>query len=161
MKNFPFKAINPDTSQEEIFWYSRSIAVCITVYATDFNNNLCILANKRGPGCPDFIGYWVVPCGYLDFNETTKEAAIRECFEETGIKVPESVVRFVGYEDSVIANRQNVTFRFTANLETIEETTNTFNEDDETSDIKWIPIKDIDNYKWAFNHQQLITNNAK
>lgn len=161
MKNFPFKAINPDTNQEETFWYSRSIAVCITVYAADSNNNLCILANKRGPGCPDFIGYWVVPCGYLEFNETTKEAAIRECFEETGIKVPESVVRFVDYEDSVIANRQNVTFRFTANLGTIEETTNTFNEDNETSDIKWIPIKDINNYKWAFNHQQLIINNAK
>lgn len=161
MKNFPFKAINPDTNKEETFWYSRSMAVCITVFARNTEGLFCILANKRGPGCPDFVGYWVCPCGYLDFNETTKEAAARECYEETGVKLPVESIEFVGYEDSINSNRQNVTFRFSICLNETVETTNDNNEGKETTDIKWIPVKDIDNYKWAFGHRDLIINNGR
>ena len=160
MNNFPFKAYNRDTNQVETFWYSRSIAVCITVYITNSKGELCVLANKRGPGCPDYVGYWVCPCGYLDFDETTKEAAARECFEETGIEVPLDKIKFVGYEDSVDANLQNVTFRFSAKLNELPPSpTNKYNVGKETEDIKWIPVKNVNKYKWAFGHKQLIINN--
>lgn len=156
MKNFPFKAINPDTNKEETFWYSRSVTVCITVFAEDDSGNLCVLANKRGPDCPDFVGYWVCPCGYLDFNETVVEAAARECFEETGVRIPTSTIRFTRYNDDPKANLQNISLRFTVQLGQVVNTTNIYNEGKETSEIKWIPVKDIDSYKWAFNHDQLI-----
>lgn len=159
MKNFPIKAINPDTGKEEIFWHSRSIAVCLTVFAKNKQNAWCVLANKRGPGCPDFVGYWVCPCGYLDYNETTKEAAARECFEETGVRIPIENIQFIGYEDIVEANHQNVTFEFAGILPNAVNTSSEYNEGNETSDIRWIPIKDIYNYKWAFGHDILINAN--
>ena len=85
MKNHPL--INPETGKEE--WISRAMAVLVTVFAQDQNGEIYVLANQRGPSTPDpeFRGCWCVPCGYLDYDETLKEAVIRECFEETGIKL--------------------------------------------------------------------------
>lgn len=157
MKNFPFKAINPDTNEEQTFWYSRSIAAAIVVFSKDDYGNWYVLANKRGPGCPDFTGYWVCPCGYLDFGETVVETAARECFEETGVKLPIESIKFIGYNDSPRENRQNVTFKFVTILDSKPSTSNFNNEEKETTDIQWIPFTEISNYKWAFDHEDLIT----
>ena len=55
--------------------------------------------------------------------------------------------------------RQNVTFRYRytikENIEDIKLTSKN-SEEEEVSSIKWIPIDDIDNYKWAFNHDKII-----
>ena len=55
--------------------------------------------------------------------------------------------------------RQNVTFRYRCTIkENIEDInlTSKNSEEEEVSSIKWIPIDDIDNYKWAFNHDKII-----
>lgn len=157
MRNFPFKAINPDTGQWQTFWYSRSMAAAIFVFAPDKRGDLCVLANKRGPGCPDFIGYWCCPCGYLDYDETLKEAAVRECKEETGVILPIESVKFAELnDDPKDSNHQNVTARFYATLESTTETSNSENEEEETSDIRWIPVNKISDYEWAFGHGKII-----
>ena len=151
-----------DKNGKFLGWFSRSMATAIFVFCLDKNGNLYVLASERGKGAADFQGYWNCPCGYLDFNETTKQCAIRELEEETGIRIDESVVRFINYEDDpVTANHQNVTFRFGANItdHTIEQLS-TFshkgNEKNEVGQIAWIPVKDIDKYQWAFNHKTRI-----
>ncbi len=156
MKNFPFKAVNPDTGVEETFWYSRSMAVAVFVFARNSEGEWCVLANKRGPGCPDFVGYWVCPCGYLDFNETIADAVIRECYEETGVTLSKDSLKFIGYNDSPKENRQNVTFTFAAVLDYMPRTSSANNEESETSDIKWISVNELSQYSWAFNHKRLI-----
>ena len=145
-----------------IGWFSRSMATAIFVFCRDKNGNLFVLASERGKGAADFQGYWNCPCGYLDFNETTKQCAIRELEEETGIGVSEEIVKFINYEDDpVTANHQNVTFRFGVNVtdHTIEQLSNFShkgNEKNEVGQIAWIPVKDIDKYQWAFNHKARI-----
>lgn len=52
---------------------------CVTVYVMD-NKNFLMLFNKK-------LGKWVPPGGKIDRNETPEEAALRECFEETGINI--------------------------------------------------------------------------
>jgi 8-oxo-dGTP pyrophosphatase MutT (NUDIX family) len=104
---------------------------------------------------------WNCPCGYLDYDETTKECAVRECFEETGVQIPIDSLVFINYEDDpVTANRQNVTFRFGAKIENHITTDFKFskekNEGAEVGEIKWVKVKDIDNYEWAFNHKTRI-----
>lgn len=37
---------------------------------------------------PDFQGYWGLPCGYLDWDETLCEAVIREVWEECDLFLP-------------------------------------------------------------------------
>jgi 8-oxo-dGTP pyrophosphatase MutT (NUDIX family) len=158
MKNFPI--IDKETGRE--YWISRSVAVLGIVTATDYNGVEHILAVQRGLGTPDpeFVGAWCLPCGYLDFDETCKEAVSREVKEETGIDISPDKFELVYINDDPKSDkRQNITLRFKAEL--IEyandvELTDKFSETNEVMDIKWIPIDWVDNYKWAFNHEKII-----
>ena len=164
-----FKIIPPISSVNQpcydkygrfIGWLSRSVAAAIFIYCKDKNGEWCVLGSERGEEAADYQGFWNCPCGYLDRDETTKEAALRELYEETGVFVDENDVQFVGYEDSPNANRQNVTFRFAAFLDDAATTNFSFskknNEGKEVGEIKWIRINDIDNYMWSFNHDKII-----
>jgi len=51
-----------------------------------------VLLGKRGTGVPDYQGYWGLPCGYLDWNETLYEGVQRELWEETGLLLSELVM---------------------------------------------------------------------
>jgi 8-oxo-dGTP diphosphatase len=53
---------------------------CVTVYVMDHKKYFLMLFNKK-------LDKWVPPGGKIDRNEIPEEAALRECFEETGIKI--------------------------------------------------------------------------
>ena len=53
---------------------------CVTTYVTDDKNRFVLLLHRK-------LGKWVPPGGKIDPHETPKEAAIRECYEETGLHV--------------------------------------------------------------------------
>ena len=55
-------------------------------------------------------------------------------------------------------NNGNVTIRHTAFLGKIipHYVERNGGEVNEVDDVKWIPIDEIDNYKWAFNHRKTI-----
>ena len=63
-------------------WLSRSVAV---VGLIEIDNKFLMV--KRGPKCPDEVGKWVLPCGYLDWDENLTEGMYRETAEETGINL--------------------------------------------------------------------------
>lgn len=157
MKNFPI--IDKETGRE--YWISRSVAVVTFVHGYDENEREYILAEQRGPGTPDpeFHGCWCLPCGYVDFDETIKEAASREVFEETGVRIDPNRWGILSINsDPKSDKRQNITFRLETTISGIEEVklTSKNSELDEVSGLKWIPINNMNNYKWAFNHEELI-----
>lgn len=47
-------------------------------------NEGIVLVRRKFEPC---AGYWGLPAGYMEMGETAEEAAIRECFEETGLLV--------------------------------------------------------------------------
>lgn len=158
---YDFKTLMPAIVQANIGWFSRSMATALFAFCKDADGDWRVLASERGKEAADFRGMWNCPCGYLDYDETTKECAVRECFEETGVQIPIDSLVFINYEDDpVTANRQNVTFRFGAKIEDHITTDFKFskenNEGAEVGEIKWVKIKDIDNYEWAFNHKNRI-----
>lgn len=143
-----------------IGWFSRSMATAIFVYCKDADGDWCVLSSVRGEEAADFRGFWNCTCGYLDFDETMKDCAMRELYEETGLLIDEDIVKLIGIEDSPEANRQNVTARFAAFIEDAVTDDFTFskahNEGEEVGEIKWIKLADVDNYMWAFNHDKRI-----
>lgn len=156
----------PIPDSEFTGWNSRSMAV--TVIFTDTTHRYFVI-EKRGPGCPDNIGKYCMPCGYLNWDETLAEAAARELYEETGLKADPDDLRMYGINDSVAENRQNVTVRFVYDKLTKDEIKKLFNdgiincntkyrggENSECSAILFVSIDNINAYKFAFGHDKLI-----
>lgn len=160
MKNFPI--IDKNTGRE--YWISRSIAAVVCIIVKDLKGNKYVLAVQRGEGTPDpeYVGAYCMPCGYLDFDETVKEAAQREVKEETGITFPTSDFKLVSINDNPNSDkRQNVTFRFLVKsntpIEDLGKLITTKNaEKNEVSDVTFIKLSEINNFRWAFNHEKLI-----
>ena len=117
-----------------------------------------VLANKRGEGAPDYKHCWNVVCGFLEADETDREGISREVLEETGYIIDPKDWKFQGVEtDPAVCNNGNVSLRFTtiANQSTKRDVSEG-GEANEVEDCKFIPLDNIDEYDWAFNHFDLI-----
>ncbi|HFC93031.1 MAG TPA: NUDIX hydrolase [Leucothrix mucor] len=155
-----------------IIWLSRACAVVITVWCI-VENTPYLLLGKRGCGCPDEVGKWNLPCGYLDWDETLSEAAEREVFEETGVDI-RSVQQ--GRGDTIINNHMNYPWKISSSIngrkntkqnishhfalvykaDELAELSTAHCEPDEVSDLKWITQDEINDFDYAFNHLEVI-----
>ena len=52
-----------------------------------FKYGCSVLLGKRAAFCNDLHGYWSMPCGAIDRGELPHEAAVREFYEETNVKL--------------------------------------------------------------------------
>ena len=114
-----------------------------------------ILANLRGPGTPDYQGCWNAVCGFLERYENSKEGIAREMLEECGFQIDTDDLKIIHVEtDPAECNNGNVTIRHTAFLGKIipHYVAKEGGEENEVDSVKWIPVDEFDNYKWAFNH---------
>lgn len=153
LQNFPFMY------KGKIFWYSRSVATTGLVLCKNDKDEWCVLANQRGDGAPDYQGYWNIPCGYLEHGVSGEENIVKEIFEETGVFIPSNKMQFYSVITSPKENKQNVSIRYYTILNgncNMYPLTDDNSEMNEVSDIQWIPLSEIDNYQWAFNHLPLI-----
>lgn len=139
-------------------WSGRYCAIAAFVFCK-INGAWCVLANKRGSGTPDFQGMWNCTCGYLEADECAEEGCSRETREETGYDIPASMFELVGVETRpAICEHGNVTIRYFAILDKLpEQLTPEGGEENEVDAVKWIPISKLDDYEWAFNHKNRIT----
>lgn len=155
--NFPIKR------NGKVFYVSRSVAVSMYAFCQDKWGNWCVLANQRGPGCDHQVGLWNVPAGFLDYNETAEEAAVRETWEETGVDIPLNLVKQMGTNST----SDNVRIRHSCVLPgTIDDypTSDANCEPGEVSAIAWIPTLDakgkpapeIFQYKWVRNPKDMV-----
>ena len=157
-----------DKETGEIIYKSRSMAVtaCIvTMNPTTREYNF--LLERRGAGCPDFVGALAFPCGYLDWDETRRQAVIREMYEELGLEVdPRRILEWKTIDDPS-ENHQNIVTRYivVVNYDTISEWIKTVDlntearggEKDEVAEVKLLPYSKISEEKVsAFFHDEVI-----
>lgn len=98
-------------------------------------------------------GKWALPGGYVDWNETLAQAAIRELNEETGLIA--KTVTFFGLYDAPNRDkdgRQNIDHCFIA---TIDATTSPHLDAQEIADLRWFTINQLPE-GIAFDHRQMI-----
>lgn len=157
-----------DKNGEFLGWFSRSVAVVAFVFCKNKKEQWCVLGSVRGKGTPDpeLIGKWNCVCGYVDFNETLKDAAVREVHEETGLHLTTDDFELEGINDDPKSDkRQNITCHYVTIMHDVDAEdfrfTHKYNEKDEVDEIKFIPLNDIKNYEWAFGHEKLIRKYAK
>ena len=156
-ENFQVK----DNRTGKVYWISRAMAVTTILIKGDK-----ILFQKRGTGCPDNVGKLCCSCGYLNWDETLSQAAIRELYEETGILISEKDLKFWKIiDDPKRDDKQNVTVRFYAS---IDENTPTFTstdtksrggEDNEVESFVWLTPSEVLKMSpndFAFNHYDMI-----
>lgn len=60
----------------------RNPAPTVDIAITD-GKRIVVVKRGREP----FKGKWVLPGGFIEYGETAEDAAVREAFEETGMKV--------------------------------------------------------------------------
>ena len=166
-----FKITDAKTGKE--YWISRSMAVT-GIIVSEKNDKLYFVVEKRGPGCPDEVGKWCCPCGYLAWDETRREAVLREIYEETGLDYrgqedSESLIEWNVMDLPEDNERQNVTTRYVLLGDYTELSNHIFDlaskerggEDEEVSEIKLISEDEILNYDWAWNHGFLLQEVAR
>ena len=154
MNNFPFQ------HEGQTLWYSRSLACNLVVIVTDREGkNPKVLACKRGQGCEFNKGLWNVPGGFIDFNENAINCALRETFEETGMSVDEQDLHFLYLDTEPRSYRQTMVashyaFFFEDDVKNwMVSFSNEHCEPGEVEEIRWIPLDEIDEYRWT-NHQE-------
>jgi 8-oxo-dGTP pyrophosphatase MutT (NUDIX family) len=150
-------------------WISRSTAVVAIVIGI-YKRKKYVLIEKRSNSMPDSPGKWVVPGGYIDYNESGWDCFRRELYEESGLNIDL-------YKDNIIfdndkqpffvktepdENRQNIVLNYCTvikfnNKNKIPFHVETF-QNLEIDCVKWILINEINNiqYNWAFNHNLRI-----
>lgn len=148
---------------------SRSVAMMSLVYA-EKDGEIYFFVQQRGPKCPDHVGKWAFSSGYLSWHETRKQGAIRELYEETGLKIPENIVQeWKTIDDPEKDARENIVTRYIIKLDydTLKEDlqNGTINwqkaaerggKDGEVSGLMLVSREEIKNYELAFNHDQVI-----
>lgn len=157
-----------ETKDGNIFWHSRSVAVVVTIIAHHAGTDNVLLL-KRGQGTPDYQGFYCLPCGYLDWDETIYEAALREVWEETGLDLEGNDFKLVGFGEQspwkIVSEpqedaRQNVCmhFGFYKNIKKsdLPVLTNKNCEEDEVVVVRWENAYKATKRTLAFNHHETI-----
>jgi len=158
---------------------SRSVAVVGVVFAMPLVGGIQVLVTKRSMKMMDEKGKFGVPCGYLDYDETTHDAMIREVYEETSLYLPEYKDYIIfdnnkipfAIHDRPTDNRQNVSLLFVTvldfheNMEKFPIDVEKYH-DHESELVKWMPLWDFYNkfdveYEWAFKHNETIKDAIK
>jgi ADP-ribose pyrophosphatase YjhB (NUDIX family) len=156
-----------------VVWLSRATAVVASIYMEDDNGNWFVAMVKRGKCLPDEVGKWVMPCGYVDWDEDVPTASKREVYEETGLNIDEIMNSdyhfyhsdyFTGQATLVTSKpkgdaKQNISHHFVlaASVEVLPEfDMSLIDPAGEVADIKWIPFTDLgemeENEQIGFSH---------
>jgi ADP-ribose pyrophosphatase YjhB (NUDIX family) len=97
-------------------------------------------------------GKWALPGGFLDREETASSGALRELLEETGWQGEIlALFRINSNPQRPREDRQNVALEFIVKPIKKQKAYN-----DESSEVKWVLLKEIDSLDFAFDHKETI-----
>ena len=163
------------TTDGRKLFHSRSVAVNLVLLAQVVEDgwNTYVAIGKRGKAMPDKSGLWNLPAGYLDFDESAPDAARREAWEEVGLDINEILKTHEIIKEHLEQpwyvkstpdeNRQNVTLRYGLMIKVLNTDSlpvlvaNNDCEPNEVDAAMWININELNNYKFAFGHDKVIT----
>lgn len=144
-----------------VYWVARSMAVQCCVFCKDKKGEWCLLASQRG-GTGDRSGQWNIVGGFLDYGEDLEMAVVRECLEETGVNIPKESVKYLGHHAPVGDGPVDIFFKafLTGTTDmyapTLENCEGFGTAKQESTDVGWIPISQLDNYVFVSRQKPYI-----
>jgi len=123
-------------------------ADCI-VFAKGEDSTKILLIQRKNPPCE---GKWAFPGGFMNIDETTRNAAARELNEETGMNVdPGSLVQIGAYDAVDRDPRERVlTVAYYCIIDKIVEVKGA----DDAACARWFDINSLPDL--AFDHQEIL-----
>lgn len=123
-------------------------ADCV-VFARCESDVKILLIERKSPPCQ---GCWAFPGGFMEIDETTEEAALRELQEETGLTLSLNVIHQIGAYSKVDRDpRERV---ITVAYYTIIDGTAEVKGLDDAAQAKWFSIKQLP--PLAFDHEEIL-----
>jgi len=93
-------------------------------------------------------GLWSVPGGMVEVGETTKEAAIREAKEETGLEV--DILKTLGVVDKIVKDEVGkVKYHFVIIDYLADRAAGEMHQHDDALDAKWVHPRDFPKYQMS------------
>lgn len=115
----------------------------VYAYAKNQNGEWCILAAKRNKQWDDEGGKMNPPMGHRHKYESAEDGAVRECEEESGIKLDK--------KDLVLASKESWGTNFKVYLPGKTSDYKPGEGDEENTKFRWIPMSKIKDYDWAWS----------
>lgn len=112
------------------------------------SGHILLIRRKNAPG----RGLWALPGGYLGLKETMENSMIRELREETGIKVPDKILRACiklrkSFDDPKRSSRGRIiTEAFLIELNDVGSLPRVKGQDD-ADKARWVPLTDFINMR--------------
>ena len=100
-------------------------------------NNKLLMGKRKGAHGE---GTWSIPGGHLEFGETPEECAIRETYEETGVKVKDPYFLTITNDFHTKENKHYVTLFM---IGTYEKGEPQIMEPDKFEEVKWITEEEL------------------
>lgn len=120
------------------------LSSAVYAYAKNADNEWCVLASKRVENnFDDEGGKMNPPMGHRHVKETPEDGAVRECWEESGIKLNK--------HDLVFASKESWGTNFKIYLPGKTSDYKPSNGDGENHRFKWLPVSKIKDYDWAWS----------
>jgi len=134
--------------------------IFVTVDAVVVQSGHVLLVRRRAaPG----KGLWAMPGGFVNQDERIRDAVIRELREETGIKVPDPVLRGSIIAQDVFddpnrsARGRTITHAFLVKLKDDTALPKVKGQDD-ADKARWVPIADLKRENFFEDHFDIIQN---
>lgn len=121
----------------------------VTVDAVIIKNGKILLIKR---GSEPFKGYWALPGGYIEWDETVEDSVKREVLEELGVSVKSSKIIGV-YSDPGRHPDQNINVAFAAEIE------GNVKIGSDVDDYKWESLKSLP--RLVFDHNKIIEDYLK
>lgn len=134
---------------EKVLKYGPKPSVAVDGIIVDGDSIVFI---RRGK--PPFKGELALPGGFVEYNETTEHAIIREMFEELGIKT--RIKQLIGVYSNPDRDPRHHTISVVYELKPLSKK---YKAGDDAAEIKKLPIKNFNkNFLdvFAFDHKKII-----
>ena len=148
----------------ELYPYKETLKLCCADMVLVCSGNVLLIERKFAPG----KGTWALAGGFVNGNETFEDCAVRELFEETGVRVAENVIRnsIKEYKTFDNPNRNQGIPRMTnAYFAEIEPDyvgngkfakLPKFKASDDAVNARWVPLAEVKEMKLFDDHSDII-----